>query len=104
MLQLQAQQDDVAPPVEEEAPPPPSDSFGHDDDARPRDKVRRTRLMSDESDELSAGTRIPRSLIFALALLCLDSETARAEQRGCSEESTAEKGDHKNFTTSLVLS
>ncbi|XP_066352480.1 transcription factor TGAL10-like isoform X2 [Miscanthus floridulus] len=37
---LQAQQDDVAPLVEEEAPPPSSDSFGHDDDARPRDKVR----------------------------------------------------------------
>ncbi|CAD6266042.1 unnamed protein product [Miscanthus lutarioriparius] len=35
---LQAQQDDVAPPVEEEAAPPSSDSFGHDDDARPRDK------------------------------------------------------------------
>ncbi|CAD6343337.1 unnamed protein product [Miscanthus lutarioriparius] len=92
---LQAQQDDVAPPVEEEAPPPPSDSFGHDDDARPRDKVRRTRLMSDESDELSAGTRIPRSLIFALALLCLDSETARAEQRGSPEEPATEEGQQR---------
>ncbi|XP_066352583.1 transcription factor TGA2.2-like isoform X2 [Miscanthus floridulus] len=37
---LQAQQDDVAPPVKEQAPPPSSDSFGHDDDARPRDKRR----------------------------------------------------------------
>ena len=51
--------------------------------------------MSDESDELSAGTRIPRSLIFALALLCLDSETARAEQRGSPEEPATEEGQQR---------
>ncbi|CAD6266013.1 unnamed protein product [Miscanthus lutarioriparius] len=46
---LQAQQDDVAPPVEEEAPPPPSDSFGHDDDARPRDKIQRRLAQNREA-------------------------------------------------------
>ncbi|XP_066352532.1 transcription factor HBP-1b(c38)-like isoform X2 [Miscanthus floridulus] len=48
-LLLQAQQDDVAPLVEEEAPPPSSDSFGHDDDARPRDKIQRRLAQNREA-------------------------------------------------------
>ncbi|XP_066325907.1 transcription factor HBP-1b(c38)-like isoform X1 [Miscanthus floridulus] len=46
---LQAQQDDVPPPVEEEAPPPSSDSVGHDDDARPRDKIQRRLAQNREA-------------------------------------------------------
>ncbi|XP_066353433.1 LOW QUALITY PROTEIN: transcription factor TGAL10-like [Miscanthus floridulus] len=77
---LQAQQDDVAPPVEEEAPPPSSDSFGHDDDARPRDKVRRTRLMNSETAREAARKSRLRKKAYIQYLETSRMKLAQLEQ------------------------